>query len=207
MEIMVASIKGHLQLAPDDTLLDIGGAGGLFSIELAPFVKAIMLTDINKELVDHARGNTKHLGNVETCLDDAVTMSNIHGTYSKILMYGVTQYMTDFPSFERVLENMFDRLPVGGTVLIGYNIRLGDVKKSVEMFFDAFKEMKKGFKIIDIQHLRNLLFLMENAFRIDIPRTVEACKRIGFQQVRMEPNLFVTSSANSGDLFDLILEK
>jgi protein-L-isoaspartate O-methyltransferase/Flp pilus assembly protein TadD len=147
-DLMVVSILDHLKLGSDDTLLDIGGAGGLFTIELAPLVKEVTLTDINKDLIARAMENTKHLGNVETFVDDAVTMTNIHGTYSKILMYGVTQCMSDFPSFERVLVNMYDRLPDGGRVLIGYNIRLGDVKKDVEMFFCSFKEMKKGSQFL-----------------------------------------------------------
>jgi protein-L-isoaspartate O-methyltransferase/Tfp pilus assembly protein PilF len=206
-EMMVVSIRDHLQLSPDDTLLDIGGAGGLFTIELATFVKAVMLTDIHKDLVALAKENTKHLGNVETCVDDAVSMSNIHGTYSKMLMYGVTQCMTDFPSFERVLVNMYDRLSDGGRVLIGYNIRLGDVRRDVKVVFDSFKDLKSGYKVLDISHLRNILFMMENAFRIDVPRLMEACKRIGFRQVSTEPNPFVTSRGKGGYMFDLILEK
>jgi hypothetical protein len=51
------------------------------------------------------------------------------------------------------------------------------------------------------------MYTMENAFRIDVPRLLKTCERIGFRQVNIEPNLFVTSKGNAGDLFDLILEK
>ena len=88
--LLVDSIKEYLTIAPGDTLLDIGGAGGFITIELAPLVKRIMLTDINKHLVERARTNTRHLGNVDVCVDDAVDMSNVHGIYNKVLMYGVS---------------------------------------------------------------------------------------------------------------------
>jgi protein-L-isoaspartate O-methyltransferase len=87
---MIESIKGHLAIGPEDNLLDIGGAGGLFAIELAPLVNTVMLTDINKDLVERARLNTRHLGNVDACVDDAVVMSSVHDIFNKVLMYGVS---------------------------------------------------------------------------------------------------------------------
>ena len=105
---MLARIRTALELAPNDTLLDLCCGNGIFAQALARDVRLVVGIDFSKELIRLANANnaaenlTYAEGDVKR-LNDVVAIQNVK--FSKILMNAALQHFT-LEDFNALLQTI-----------------------------------------------------------------------------------------------------
>ena len=96
IDLIVAQVINCLQLSHSDLLLDVGCGNGALTSLFKPYVNSILGVDPSEYLIDIARkyfefqNITYTLGDNQLINDDSSCRA-----YNKILMYGVSSFLTD----------------------------------------------------------------------------------------------------------------
>ncbi len=104
-----------LQLDPEsDTLVDLGGGTGMYSIDIlrqVPLRNETLCVDAYQEMLDRIPEGS-HLRPI--CLD-ALTFSGEAYAYNKVLVKEAIHHVTER---EALFKNLFEKLPSGGRILL-----------------------------------------------------------------------------------------
>lgn len=119
--LYMQDVNNSLKLDKSDTLLDIGGASGWISLWLLPFVKSVTIFDYSKEMISKAQRQAAGFDNITIFQDDILTMTKVEGTYSKVLVGSVLQYLKNMDEVETALKNIYNVIKPGGIALFSHN--------------------------------------------------------------------------------------
>ncbi|MDD5286876.1 MAG: tetratricopeptide repeat protein [Desulfuromonadaceae bacterium] len=202
LDATIKYISRILDLKPEDTLLDIGGAGGLISAKLAGEVKHLTMVELHPVLVEKAGKNLSGFSNVDVLQDDALKLDNVSACYDKILMYGVSQLLPSVSDLRRALVNIFDKLSPGGKALIGYNVSIENMEDEVthalhDQVYHGFAEFNRKLLVMG---------MLENALRLDEGEFTSMAREAGFQTVELFENSYKPEHIKSR-LIDLLVSK
>lgn len=107
-----------LSLSPDDDLLEIGCGAGNLLVPFSFFVHSATGVDHPDLLSRLAKRLPKDRDTLTLLPGDFLTM-NVQGTFSRILIYSVIQYLRDEAEVLAFIRKAALRLRPGGTMLIG----------------------------------------------------------------------------------------
>ncbi len=191
-----AYIRQTLNLSKQDSFLDIGGAGGLFSIKIAPLVERVVLTDIYAELVERAKKNAQGHGNIACRVLDIAEEKPV-GTFNKALMSSVTPVFASPMQLENALKNIYASLTPGGSCLVTNNYDIASAEHH------AAKILREAADI-PVSVLLGLTIILEEMLWIDTKRLGAMVDRIGFISMQT-----LNSRTNNREqtLFDFLLIK
>lgn len=119
--LYMQDVNNALLLDKSDTLLDIGGASGWISLWLLPFVKSVTMFDYSEEMIIKAQKQAAGFDNITIFQDDILTMTKVEGTYSKVLVGSVLQYLKNMDEVETALKNIYNVMKPGGIALFSHN--------------------------------------------------------------------------------------
>jgi ubiquinone/menaquinone biosynthesis C-methylase UbiE len=131
-QLYSAEIVRKLALGKDDVLLDIGCGTGLIDASLAVHVRMVFATDFSKVMTQKARSNTAICGNVHVVTCDCAAPPFKDGTFSKVVMYAVAQYLSR-AQIGQMLEEAQRIIRPGGLIMLGEIPRDRDVKLLVRV--------------------------------------------------------------------------
>ncbi len=162
-------IADTLVFCTQDRVLDIGGAGGLFTLGIAPLVSEVVMTDVEAALVEKATQNLHEYRNVVCLVDDVVRFNpQFEGAFDKVLMCAVTQIFDSFESFRMVLGNLYRYLRPSGRILVGGNGSLQCVEEHLRYVITEFRVGERKPRIEDyfsrLHMMANVLWLEPEKF-------------------------------------------
>ncbi len=150
---LIEKLKGHLE--SNDIVLDFGCGTGLFSTEIAKFVKSVHGIDISSKMIEKAKSKAETAGihNVEyfqaTIFDERLKP----GTYDVILALYILHLAEDT---QIVMRRMKELLKPGGLIL-SVTPCMGE-KPFLSLLFSAFSKVGivpeiRSFKHSDLEQL------------------------------------------------------
>lgn len=89
--VVLNDLEQHLQLAPNDSLLDIGAGSGVISIPFSKKVKHVTALDISSTLLEEMKG----YDNISTVVANAIETEFEPGCFDKIIIYFAIQHFTE----------------------------------------------------------------------------------------------------------------
>lgn len=112
-------IAEHLDLQPEDRLLDVCCGNGMLSSRLAERCREVVGVDLSEGLVQQAqthfsRANLSYLQGDATQLKEVV-----EGPFDKINLYFSFQYLDSFAKGKQAITGMLGLLAPGGRIFIG----------------------------------------------------------------------------------------
>ncbi len=120
-EAMIASIRGALQLGPDDVLLDVCCGNGVVTTELAKHCARVVGIDFSAPLIDiarrfHGRDNVVYRRMNALAQDDEALATD--GPFSRVLIYAALQHFGP-EDLERLLTGLLKHASVSSVILLG----------------------------------------------------------------------------------------
>jgi len=197
IEQEIAYIRKSLRLSSADSLLDIGGAGGLLAKPLSKYVSRVVLTEVSPELVSIAANNMKQHSNIEVIASD-ITKEAPAGEYSKILMSSVTPIFKSGVELAAAIRNIVGALHgKDARALISNNFDILSADAAVKHLFDTANQ--RSFLSVSSQLSR-----FEEMFWIDIQKLESSLKEIGIKNYKIQN---VRLDNYKRRIFDLLMVK
>src|SRR3989338_1956122 len=109
-------IFNKLSPSPTDTILDVGCGVGYFTHYFGDKVLQVTRTDVAPHMIETAKKLTPHGIFVVAPAHQLPFQGKI---FDKIFSYGVTQYLPDEATVQKMLREMLRLLKNGGRILIG----------------------------------------------------------------------------------------
>ncbi len=103
-----------LQLAPSDTMADVGCGTGMYSIDILkqmPLENPVIGVDPYREMLAQIPPSTP----IVPIVEDALTFSRRNGGYNKMLVKETIHHVADVPAF---FANVYRNLPPSGILLL-----------------------------------------------------------------------------------------
>jgi protein-L-isoaspartate O-methyltransferase len=119
--LYMIDLNNALQLERSDVLLDIGGGSGWITLWLSPFVDSIVMFDYSDKMIEIAWRLTDGCTNTSVFTDNILSMKKVQGTYNKILVGSVLQYLNNMDEVRTALRNIYNVMEPGGKVLFTHN--------------------------------------------------------------------------------------
>ncbi|MEM7373475.1 MAG: class I SAM-dependent methyltransferase [Bacteroidota bacterium] len=112
-------IAKHLDLQPEDRLLDVCCGNGMLSSRLAVKCGEVVGVDLSEGLVQQAQSHFPRT-NISYLQGDATRLGEVvNGPFDKINLYFSFQYLDSFSKGKQALTEMLGLLAPGGTIFIG----------------------------------------------------------------------------------------
>ncbi len=111
-------IAEQLNLQANDRVLDVCCGNGTLTALIAPHCQQVLGIDLSEKLIEHARANHQAV-NLHFAKANALQLSGLGGTFTKINLYFSFQYFENFDIGLRVLAEMDSLLAPGGKIFIG----------------------------------------------------------------------------------------
>ena len=146
----IREIKELLELAPDDSVLDIGCGTGIVALALSPWVAGIHGVDLSPNMVARAERNCAGVPNLSFATA-ALPELRIAGVFDKVLAYSVLQYLPDEHSVGRSLATVCTLMRPGGRALLAAN---PDPRRK-----DVYRHMVAGTAVSESERQRNLAYI------------------------------------------------
>jgi len=111
---LTAKMIEKLTLDPGDTLADIGGGTGMYSLDIlqqVPLKNPVLVVDPYPEMLAQIPGDA----NVTPVAEDALTFSDRKLDYNKVLIKETIHHVTERDKF---FANIYNTLPSGGIMLL-----------------------------------------------------------------------------------------
>lgn len=191
-----AYIRKTLRLAKADSVVDVGGAGGLFAERLSKYVEKVTLTDRSPELVAAAQNNLKSSMNINFMVSD-ITSQGLGLTFDKILMSGVTPAFKSQPALQAAIHNLVSALNPGGRCLVSNNYDISSAEMSVKHAFEKAAQEP-------LRWLYKTMFIAENLFWIDIPLLESMIRELDVGSFKI---LNMRLGQDKRRMFDLLITK
>lgn len=191
IEAEFADASRQLELAPGDSVADIGGAGGLYAQRLAAIAREVVLTDVSGALVEKASRQLQHSPNV-ACLRHDITVEPLAAPVDKALMCRVTPMLAGWDSFANAMGNLHASLKAEGRAFVTNNY---DVHSAAQALRHALEEPQERY---------STLWMYENMLWLDPESVTRLATDIGFRQ-----STILNRKRVAGELgaFDLLLVK
>ncbi len=117
----VHEIARLLSPRPTDTLVDVGCGTGLIALAMSPWLGHIHAVDLSANMVERARRNLSHVGNVDVA-HGAITRLDLPDLCcERVLAYSVLQYLGGEAEVARAFRELSRILRPGGRVLLSAN--------------------------------------------------------------------------------------
>jgi ubiquinone/menaquinone biosynthesis C-methylase UbiE len=120
-------IQEKLALNSDDTLLDIGCGTGIIDASLAPLVHQLFATDFSQVMAQRAKSSITNFPNANIVMCDSSAIPFNNGSFTKILMYAVAQYLSVI-QIDYMLREAYRLASHGGLILLGEIPRARDTR-------------------------------------------------------------------------------
>jgi len=117
-QLYSTEIIEKLALSQDDILLDIGCGTGIIDANLAPHVRRLFATDFSEVMAHKAKSKTAACGNVNVVVCDSAALPFTDGTFSKVVMYAVAQYLNQ-AQISKMLGEAHRLAHPGGMIMLG----------------------------------------------------------------------------------------
>jgi SAM-dependent methyltransferase len=116
-----------LALCKDDIVLDIGCGTALIAVRLAEHVQLVYATDFSPTMMRAARLNSVSRENIRLAACDSIAVPFRDGAFSKIIIYGVAQYLSQH-QMQQMLQEAKRLVQPNGLIMLGEVVRARDVR-------------------------------------------------------------------------------
>lgn len=130
----VCEVTRLLAPRPSDVLVDVGCGTGLIALAMAPWLNHIYAIDLSPNMVERARRNLSHVGNVEVALGSITRMDLSDHCCERVLAYSVLQYLDGEEEVGQSFRELFRVLRPGGRALLAANpdpVRRGVLEQAI----------------------------------------------------------------------------
>lgn len=163
--LYMQDVNNALQLCKADNLLDIGGGSGWVTIWLSPYVNSVTMFDYSELMISKAEELTYGCTNITVFCDNILSMKNVQGTYNKILVGSVLQYLKNMEQVKTAMRNIYNVMEPGGICLFTHNPDL----------------QRKKSHIASMPQTEETLKMENERLWIDFNEIVSAAQDIGFR--------------------------
>ncbi len=136
-------------LPPSGSVLDIGAAAGVYTLELARRGYAVTAVDISSKLIELCKQRVSDAGlekNVKFFVADARDLSDIKdSSFDAVLLMGPLYHLVLEEDRKTALQEAFNRLKIGGTIYSAFISRygiMGDVMKNIPHWIENQSEVR-----------------------------------------------------------------
>ena len=191
----INDVSRILELKPEDVLLDIGCAGGLFELAYANWLDRICGVDYSDAMVELAKENTRPYGNVTIKTGNIMSLDFPDGSFSKVLCNSVLQYLDGYQDIRQACTEIHRVLKPDGIGLISLipdsSLKEAFISEIENLDIDEAKKQESRAK-------------NARAFWIDKEKVVTIGREAGFRHVQThEPAI----EFHRKYYFDIIVKK
>lgn len=185
--LYLQDVNAALQLDKSDTLLDIGGASGWVTLFLSPFVNSVTMFDYSDKMIEKAEQLTYGCTNTSVFQDNILSMKYLQGTYSKVLVGSVLQYLNNMDEVEQALRKIYNVMPYYGKCLLTHNPDISKKKSHLATASPETLEMENARLWLDFDDVHDIA--MSTGFK--------SCRKLAINPLIWQ----------SSHMFDFVLTK